>query len=716
MLSAMNGSQLWPAAVACALAVFAGSLSTPMAATFDESSGKLVLDGDFGFGFEDGAEALTAFGLERVLPAGPLVVETPDALEGSHVLALGEEVQGVQVSLESAGFEGRRVEIRLWYLAQGRRVVVFAEWPSGSGSYQQTVGRIEMRDTGRATDDGWRELTSGAVDFELAGALKMRELLLLSGMGPGAPDGVVWLDGISISDVGPAKVEATRCNLVNERATCGDGVCHFGVCTDVAQVRGQLPPEVHRADYIARRMFEIETFDGVRRAHVGDTFRSRMMAALDADPRDFWPLVSAAYESTNDGHAQPPLAIPLPRQPLGVCLHLGDADLMPGGGMRPMVFTVDGRVDFARPLEPGDILVEVDGVPFAEWYEEARDRHLFYYTGDPDAEEIQLMPDVIRLAWETGAQMRFQRCEKETPCVAGELVTIEIDTYEMGGASMLEGRAPLWSDQHRICDFRFDREVLISSEEDREGSPTAQDFVRHRDADGIRHVLFNGFPSGPERTEWRQAIEDAVGGGPERIMIDERLGYGGATTQTQWLTGFLIERGRFLGSEEYPWLEQNLNGAVVAAFRQCETRSAGLPAGVRYCGGYPVRFLPGDENSSGSSSGSRLALLTGLDVSNNDVFTEYMSLRRGPTRIFGPGPTWGAFGIQCPLPPYGGEFVTPGFQCTDTWFVTDRNQAQSEFRSGRGVPPDEVVVQRQSDAVAGRDTLIETAREWLEAE
>jgi hypothetical protein len=712
----MKASHVRTAALVGTLLVSGAGLSTPMAATFDEPSGKLVLDGDFGFGFEDGADALTAFGLDRVLPAEPLVVESDDALEGTHVLMLGEEVQGVVLDLESAGFEGRRVEIRAWYKAIGRRTVVFADWPSGEGSYRQTVGRIEMRDTGRATDDGWRELTSGEVDFELAGALRMRELLLLSGMGPAAADGVVLVDAISISDIGVARVEAVRCNLINERDTCGEGVCHFGVCTDVAQVRGQLPPEVHRADYIARRMFEIETFDGVRRAHVGDTFRRNMEAALDADPRDFWPLVSAAYESTNDGHAQPPLAVPLPRQPLGVCLHLAEADLMPGGGQRPMVLTVDGRIDFARLLEPGDILTEVDGIPFAQWYDEARERNLFYYTGDPAAEEIQLMPDVIRLAWETGAQMTFERCDKDTPCTLGELEIIEVDTHEKGGLAMLEGRAPLWSDEHRICDHRFDREVLISPMEDREGGPTENDFVRHRDADGIRHLLFNGFPSGPTSQEWRDAIEEALSDGPERIMIDERLGYGGATTQTQWLVGFLIQRGRFIGAEEYPWLEQNLNGATVAAFRECETRAAGLPTGIRYCGGYPVRFLPGDENSSGAAQDSKVAILTGLDVSNNDVFTEYMSLRRGPTRIFGPGPTWGAFGIQCPLPPYGGEYVTPGFQCTDTWFVTDRNQALSEFRSGRGVQPDEVVLQRQSDALAGRDTQIEAAREWLEAE
>lgn len=326
------------------------------------------------------------------------------------------------------------------------------------------------------------------------------------------------------------------------------------------------------------------------------------------------------------------------------------------------------------------------------------------------------MPDVIRLAWETGAQMTFHRCDQESACTAQQIEVIEIDTHEDGGAAMLDGRAPLWSDQYRVCDFRFDREVLVSSMEDREGTPFQQDFVRSRDADGIRHLLFNGFPSGPEREEWRDAIEEALSDGPEKIMVDERLGYGGATTQTQWLVGFLLERGRFIGAEEYPWLEQNLNGILVAAFRECEARAAGLPTGVRYCGGYPVRFLPADENTSGASQDSKVAVLTGLDVSNNDVFTEYMSLRRAPTRIFGPGPTWGAFGIQCPLPPLGGEFVTPGFQCTDTWFVTDRNQALSEFRSGRGVTPDEIVFQRQSDAVVGRDTLIETAREWLEAQ
>jgi hypothetical protein len=313
--------------------------------------------------------------------------------------------------------------------------------------------------------------------------------------------------------------------------------------------------------------------------------------------------------------------------------------------------------------------------------------------------------------------MTFQRCDQDTPCTAGELETIEIDTHEMGGSLLLEGRAPLWSGDHRICDHRFKRTVVITPQEEARGYDTDQSFVRSNNGSGsIRSLMFNGFPSGPEREEWRDLIEEALGDGPERILIDERLGYGGSTAQAHWLIGFLLQRGRYIGAEEYPWLEQNLNSAFVTAFRQCETRSAGLPAGVRYCGGYPLQFFPGQENGSAAAQDSKVAILTGLDVSNNDVFTEYMRLRRGPTRIFGPGPTWGAFGIQCPLPSYGGELATAGFQCTDTWFITDRGQVQSEFRSGRGVAPDEIVFQRQSDAIRGRDSQLEAARAWLEEE
>jgi hypothetical protein len=45
--------------------------------------------------------------------------------------------------------------------------------------------------------------------------------------------------------------------------------------------------------------------------------------------------------------------------------------------------------------------------------------------------------------------------------------------------------------------------------------------------------------------------------------------------------------------------------------------------------------------------------------------------------------------------------------------TTPAERRSGAFRSGRGIEPDEIVVQLQSDLLADRDTMLERARTWL---
>lgn len=88
--------------------------------------------------------------------------------------------------------------------------------------------------TGRATDDGWEEWSSGPVDALLGGALPAYYIQIYDEQMPTARQGqsgydfgaLVLIDGIELVDLGPAAVPTAPCTLPVERATCGpDGAC-----------------------------------------------------------------------------------------------------------------------------------------------------------------------------------------------------------------------------------------------------------------------------------------------------------------------------------------------------------------------------------------------------------------------------------------------------------------------------------------------------------
>jgi hypothetical protein len=107
----------------------------------------------------------------------------------------------------------------------------------------------------------------------------------------------------------------------------------------------------------------------------------------------------------------------------------------------------------------------------------------------------------------------------------------------------------------------------------------------------------------------------------------------------------------------------------------------------------------------------------GYAISSNDFLARFTAARGAETRIFGMGPSQGAFGLLCDLPAYLDESRSGSYQCQDTVFSESGATAQDledGFATGAGVVPDEVVLQRQSDARQGRDTMLEAARQWLD--
>jgi hypothetical protein len=203
------------------------------------------------------------------------------------------------------------------------------------------------------------------------------------------------------------------------------------------------------------------------------------------------------------------------------------------------------------------------------------------------------------------------------------------------------------------------------------------------------------------------------------MLLDERRGDGGSLAAVHWLTDFFFPPGDYPANVVVPWLwdfeaDTELRRAMFAC-----SRDVGWPGfGYFVCGGVLVSdhaFLNGTHPAPNVAASTRLAILTGVDGSGNDWLTYNLRVLRPDqtTRVFGPVPLFGAYGELANLPMHRVGFYGGSFQMTGGVILGSEADPLDVQVGGRGVEPDEVVLQRQSDAVRGVDTQVEAAMRWL---
>jgi hypothetical protein len=245
------------------------------------------------------------------------------------------------------------------------------------------------------------------------------------------------------------------------------------------------------------------------------------------------------------------------------------------------------------------------------------------------------------------------------------------------------------------CDFRLRRPVR----DDRTGRDEA--YAGFVDRDGVREIQLNGVPGD---ARWRDVIDRALDAPHARVLLDQRLGHGGQLASAELLSARLIAPTDLMRAELWAPLGLPESPALRAALLGC------VDAGCT--GLVPMYFRAGDP-LRGVAAGARLAVLDGYDVSGNDYTAYALGMRRqGATRIFGPSATYGAFGLVTRLPRLPGDVWGGSLQTHDTVFLAP-GEEHFRFTTGVGVPPTTVVLQRQSDAIRGVDTVLEAARAWL---
>ncbi|RLB61337.1 MAG: hypothetical protein DRI90_11625, partial [Deltaproteobacteria bacterium] len=584
-------------------------------------------------------------------------------------------------------------------------------------------GVVTLLPTGRATDDGWIELGSGPFDFAAAGTMGPAHLTFrdvqhinedIMSYATADPQARVLLDALEIRDLGPALVPTTTCTAFDEASDCGpEGLCALGRCVDGAIVAGPMPQTASlRNDYLTRRLNEFKMYQGGRTPQdnmpkfeaIVDELRDNATAAT------FWPEIQRGSEELWDGHTSPPTLSygPHAATNLGICVHLGEADLLPGGGPAPMFFEATSTNPVAAALQDGDVLVAIDGQPPFQWAD--RVQRLIRYNGDPGGYQMMAAAALVKAATQTGATLTFHRCPyggsgPPTACNPNEVVIVTLDLAALLGDPVWLGTLPPWAADDEECDFRFRRATG-------DADVREYDYAGFADEGSVRTLIINGVPFYYTAEAWWQTVHDALGTPPTHFILDQRKGRGGVINAVDFLMGLLGKPQDFSHMRIVPWLDRELDQTLWTAFLTCSS-----PWYVPdECGGYMEWVFGQEANVEVDlwvAGDIPVAVLNSFDVSGNDFTSKLATYRSGPTRIFGPAPTYGAFGPINRLPIHLDEPSGGSVQVFDTIFMQASQDPLGDFETSKGVPPDQVVMQRQSDAVQGIDTLIEAAKQWL---
>ena len=714
----------------CCLAVLCSvfcTASTAYAGSFDEL-GRFTPEGDFAIGFgEETRDTLSVFTQRKTSSPDPVAAlrETrEDALEGGDVLVLGGSIRAVAFrSLESAAdmFQGRRVRMTLWYKAAAAGLNASVVWVSGDPDGYMTpvvrtdrnLGELNMLPTGRVTSDGWIELSTGEVDFSLGSKIPASFLRLynervmhqLHNEGTYQdPEDRVYIDAFEIVDLGPAAVPDAYCAIPTEQEVCGEhGTCLFGKCVDAASIWGAPPEPSQRQGYserLASTMLHHQGGRAFREPVKG--MRDKLLAATSASARDYWYAYLDGLNQAGDGHVLPILQS-LPWKAYGgggACLGPGVADLLPDDTGEPgmIVFRLKNGVNnlVTQQLQPGDVLSEVDGLPWREWIDLVP-YYVLQFSHNPDS-DLHKASRLMTAAANTGATVTFKRCAHQdgVACSEQEIETITIDMAQLYGAQVWNG-APLQG--HLLshwCDWRF--APTLSYPDSESGEPN---LFRWDTLDGVRHILFNGFTGWDP--EWPGKVEDAFAQEPEDgFLLDMRWGTGGGIGVSPFFFS------RFLGPANpatfnyYPWYSGFDEPSLIDVVDGC--------ANDFWC--VRTYAYPTSRYSFERYHTQPVAAVMGQDASGSEVAWLALLQREGPVRTFGYAASLGLFGFVCPQARMWGEYFAQFNHCSDMQIIDGQGQ-RSDFLAGTFLEPDERVYQRQSDAVNGVDTVIARAQEWL---
>jgi hypothetical protein len=694
---------------------------------------------------------------------GSGTVTLPNALEGGSALRLGAGNSVALALVDKVLFDSlktRRVQVSFWGFSVGAEPELDVVYPSKSQPVgPDGFGRIVAVRTGRETSDGWAEYSTGPIDGEIVFANIPVGAIILTArfatrtgtfardafdLAPSGSDGVLdtkayaLVDAVEIEPAPGSPMPASSCTQATAATACGSlGECSFGRCIDGSLIWGAVPAAAdHRADMVNRWAFIAQHLGADRKAaaNAATVFSTTAVAAVagaTAAPA-FYGGLNTLVSSVRDGHTS--LGVSQSGDTvffealssfgsysgsLDVCFGLAEDDVSGAAGrpvyavfwMAPM--SALGSA-FGGTIAPGDMLVQVDGLAPDAWLDTVEPRFAYSVPNDATAEPAARALLLARALAKYATTAAFSSCTAQGACTTKTVPVAGILDAFLTGSTFQGTSYQGATASSRRCSGRFVDSVAAWTTANDE---TAYDVPVVDTSGGVTAVEFDGYEGQYSATAtgnyptWTTPMDQATASG-QNLLVDARLGHGGLFLLGRYLVhrirgtaspyfGYAVPRGT--------WDDPDPSWLFDPSAAECADGNYDAPDFCGWSGG----------NSDGSTLASppaaavKIAWVNGNDISMNDI-TPRDLLGAPNVRVFGGVPTWGAYGEVSQVPPIGPGWAPGSIAVLDIRFGSNFATAiAAPWGSGTGVPPDQVVLQKVSDILAGTDTVLTTARAWL---
>lgn len=664
------------------LASSAGAFA--LAATGEAGAGAFTDEGAYLFD----PTAVVTLDFEGAAPEGtPEPVEDAGALHGKKILQLGQ-FQGVDFEVALPA-DRRSYRVSAWI--RGREALATLEI-----SYSDRVDDVAaLFPTGRVTSDGWVEIANDHVRVDGARVKKA----VVGVFSPGGAD----VDAVEIVPDGdastfPAIANATCTGVAGASVCAADQVCVFNECRNVGGWVPPIPEDRDRvADYLASRMKLLFGPFQERTHHLPASLVAIEQMKSAKDPWTYWNGFALAVRKLHDGHTATGNltdTIFRNRRPLGVCFIEGDADLTHETAPKDPDYldvlvshvNAENTIGFA----PGDRLVKIDGQHPIAWARALIEVHWSLPPTSNPRTFAELASSLHRLIGRYASEIEIVRCDGPTgTCGAPEKISIAelpfLPAGEQGPSVTCDNRP-----KRHLPDSPADHDndspngvysgiVVESDETEKIYGLEWESLYSTTGADGIAPGL-------------KQAVNTWKEEGARGVILDHRTGTGGTILGPKILWNYAVPR------RANDYYEDRQRG---------EDEQPGLAAGKAI---FDAADAENDVNYAGSANPETdvpVALLLTEDVSASDWLP--LGMKGAPkVKLFGPFETNGAFSTLYSFGYWLG--MSYSIAVGDT-FLPDGSTA-----NGTGVLPDVLVMPKQSDLIAGKDTVYEAALAWVRSE
>jgi hypothetical protein len=657
------------------------------------------------------------------------LTDAANAVEGAHAFRIGgipgQPASGLAIMDAEffATLAGSRVEVSMWARADGATPAVSVQYGKSDWSLEGgfDFASVTSMRTGRETSDGWVEYTTGPIDGSVWG-LPIRAILFNAPGGRGgsaAAAGVSYvIDAVEVKKVSGSLTPATACTQDDVETTCGaTGDCMYGHCVPSTITWGALPTPEHRAEFAARWSHLGSRLIGDRAAsEFGRTVftpAARDLARYAVSSRQFFGGINKLVNGLRDNHTSfgsPPSGQNLfnPMIQFGwsgalhACFGVVEKDLL-GGGIGFGVFHAGDKPITGVILKPGDVLTKIDGKDPKVWADAVIPGIARTSPNDAKSDWANYAESLSIAITTRAKEITITRCASATSCAGADKTELVIPVAAKVFEHLQKGG---WGEgiEYFGCSPRFRNSV---ADFDEASTTEYEDVVTPRTTDGIVNVQFDGF-SGTDnwKSKWTSVFEPK----PAMVLLDARQGNGGTGDNVEHLLGLMRGRDQRIGfiTVVNGTYDEPSPATLFTTYKDC----VGGEGGGFSCFGAWGFF---SEYEAPSGSTSKVAWINTVDVSANDYMPRLLK-GRSKLKIFAPHETSGAFGAVTSFSSFMPGFSGGSIQYQDSRFAATYDDfSAARWESGHGVEPDVVVMQKVSDAIAGKDTMLETARAWLKA-